>query len=177
MGFLPMRTQANWKQTLPMRKVVSNTTPILSLLRIGKLDVLRHLYGKVMIPQAVYREIEAGNDKDYYADVGNLDWIKITPVQSPFVRPYLFDLDDGEAETIMLAREQEADLAIIDEKLGRRYAVQLNIPITGTIGILLKAKEQGLITSVGPLLLELRDKSSWINDTLLKNALRIANEL
>jgi len=42
-----------------MRKVVSNTTPILSLLKIGKLDVLRHLYGKVMIPQAVYREIEA----------------------------------------------------------------------------------------------------------------------
>jgi predicted nucleic acid-binding protein len=160
-----------------MRKVVSNTTPILSLLKIGKLDVLRHLYGRIMIPQAVYREIEAGNDKDYYADVGNLDWIEITPIQSTLARPYLFDLDDGEAETIMLAKEQNADLAIIDEKLGRRYAVQLNIPITGTIGILLRAKELGLITSVAPLLQELRDKSSWIDDNLFKNAIRLANEL
>jgi len=177
MGFLPMRTQTSWKQTSPMRKIVSNTTPLLSLLKIGKLDILLDLYGKVMIPQAVYREIEAGNDKDYYVDVSKLGWIEITPIQSFFARPYLFDLDDGEAETIMLAREQEADLAIIDEKLGRRYAAQLSIPITGTIGILLKAKEQGLITSVAPLLLELRDKSLWIDDTLFKNALRLANEL
>ena len=56
-----------------MPKVVSNTTPILSLLKIGKLDVLKELYGKVIISQAVYREIEAGKDSDYYVDVSKLD--------------------------------------------------------------------------------------------------------
>jgi len=159
-----------------MRKIVSNTTPILSLLKIGKLDILRELYGKVQIPRAVYNEIEAGKDKDYYADVGVLDWIEITPIQSPSARLYLFDLDDGEAETIILAQEQSADIAIIDEKLGRRYATQLNIPVTGTIGILLRAKERGLITAVAPLLQELRNKSSWISDNLYERALRLAGE-
>jgi hypothetical protein len=160
-----------------MRKVISNTTPILSLLKIGKLDILRELYGKIQIPQAVYDEIEAGKDKDYYTDISKFDWIKITPIQSPSVRLYLLDLEDGEAETIILAQEQAADLAIIDEKLGRRYAAQLNIPVTGTVGILLKAKKHGLITAIAPLLNELRDKSSWISDKLFETALRYAGEL
>jgi len=160
-----------------MRKVVSNTTPILSLLKIGKLDVLRELYGKVQIPRAIYREIEAGKDKDYYADTKELGWIEIKSIQSSSARLYLFDSDDGEAETIILAQEQSADVVIIDEKLGRRYAAQINIPVTGTIGILLKAKERGLITAVAPFLRELRDKSSWINDNLFEKALRLADEL
>ncbi|MCL2834066.1 MAG: DUF3368 domain-containing protein [Treponema sp.] len=105
-----------------------------------------------------------------------LDWVKITPIQSPSTRLYLFDLDDGEAETIILAQEQAADLIIIDEKLGRRYAAQFNIPVTGTIGILLKAKECGLVTSVAPLLYELRNNSSWISDNLFIKTLRLAGE-
>lgn len=177
MGFLPMRKQTNWKQILPMRKVISNTTPIICLLKIGKLDLLRELYGKILIPRAVYLEIEAGKEKDYYTDVSKLDWIEIMPIQSSSARLYLFDLDDGEAETIILAQEQTADVAIIDEKLGRRYATRINIPVTGTIGILLKAKECGLITAVAPFLRELRDKSSWINDNLFEKALRLAGEL
>ena len=123
-----------------MRKDVSNTTPILSLLKIGKLDLLQKLYGKIKIPNAVFREIEAGKDRDYYTDITKLSWIEIIPIQSNSARLYLFDLDDGEAETIILAQEQAADVVIIDDKLGRRYAAQINIPITGTIGILLKAK-------------------------------------
>ena len=134
MGFPPLQTQTNWNLTLQMRKIVTNTTPILNLLKIGKLDILKDLYGKVQIPQAVYREIEKGKDKDYYIDVGKLDWIEIMQIQSPSARLYLFDLDDGEAETIILAQEQAADVVIIDEKLGRRYAAQINIPVTGTAG-------------------------------------------
>ena len=83
-----------------MRKVVSNTTPILSFLKIGRLDLLRELYGKILIPRAVYREIEAGKNKNYYEDLGKMDWIDILPIQSVSARPYLFDLDDGEAETV-----------------------------------------------------------------------------
>jgi len=159
-----------------MRKVVCNTTPIISLLKIRKLDLLRELYGKIKIPQAVYREIETGKDKDYYTDVNKLDWIEVMPIQSASARLYLFDLDDGEAETIILAQEQTADILIIDEKLGRRYANIINIPVTGTIGILLKAKERGIITAVAPLLQELRNKSSWINESLYEKALLIAGE-
>jgi len=159
-----------------MRRVVSNTTPILSLLKIGKLEILHELYGKIYVPQAVYQEIEVGKEKDYYINIKNYNWIEIIQIQSLSTRPYLFDLDDGEAETIILAQELSADLVIIDENIGRRYAAQLNIPITGTIGILLKAKEQGIITSIAPLLQELRKKSSWINDTLFHKAISLAGE-
>ena len=99
------------------------------------------------------------------------------PIQSASARLYLFDLDDGEAETIILAQEQFVDVVIIDEKLGRRYATQINIPVTGTIGVLLKAKERGLIPAVAPFLRELRNKSSWINDSLFEKALFLAGEI
>jgi predicted nucleic acid-binding protein len=89
---------------------------------------------------------------------------------------YLFDLDDGEAETLVLAQEQNADLVIIDEKCGRRYAGQLGLPVTGTIGILLKAKKQGLIVGIAPLLQELGNKQSWIGADIVKKALELAGE-
>jgi len=160
-----------------MRKVVSNTTPILNLLKIGKLDLLHDLYGSIMIPQAVYREIEIGKNKNYYTDIGRIEWIKILPIKTLSARSFLFDLDDGEAETIILARAESVDLMIIDEKSGRRYAINLNIPVTGTIGILIKAKEQGLITEIAPLLHELNDKSTWINVKLFEKALQLAGEI
>jgi len=160
-----------------MRKVISNTTPILNLIKIGKLDILQKLYNKVQISQAVFREIEEGKNKDYYIDISKIDWINIMPIKSASSRLYLYDLDDGEAETIILIQEQAADLILIDEKIGRRFANHLNIPVSGTIGILIKAKESGLINSVTPLLHELRNKSSWIDDNLFKKALTIAGEL
>jgi len=159
-----------------MRKVVSNTTPILNLLKIGKLDLFKELYGKIIISQAVYYEIEAGKDKDYYIDMGKIDWIEIMPIKSESSRLYLFDLDDGEAETIILAKEQAADVVIIDEKFGRRYASMINVPVTGTIGILLKAKECGLITAIAPILQELRNKSSWISNNVFEKAIALAGE-
>jgi predicted nucleic acid-binding protein len=159
-----------------MPKVVSNTTPILSLLKIDKLDLLKDLYETILIPQAVYQEIEAGKDRSFYTDLCKLDWIVIKHIESLQNRMYLLDLDDGEAETLILAQEQNADLVIIDEKCGRRYAEQLGMPVTGTIGILLKAKKQGRIARIAPLLQELSNKQSWLSADLVKKALELADE-
>ena len=159
-----------------MRKIISNTTPIISLLKINKLDLLKNLYSTIYVPQSVYDEIQAGKDKDCYIDLETIDWIKIKKINSLSARLCLFDLDDGEAETLILAQEQGADLVIFDEKCGRRYAKQMNIPVTGTIGILLRAKEKGFIDTIAPLLLELRNKSLWIDATLFEKALNIAGE-
>jgi predicted nucleic acid-binding protein len=159
-----------------MLKVVSNTTPILSLLKIGKLELLKSLYGSVFIPESVFYEIEAGKNKEYYTNLKEINWITIEAVNSPSSRSYLFDLDDGEAETLILAQEKQADLVIIDEKSGRRYAKILNIPLTGTVGVLLKAKEKGLISAIGPLLEDLCIKQSWINPDLMEKALSLAGE-
>ena len=159
-----------------MHKIISNTTPILSLLKIDKLYFLKELYGIVTVPNAVYQEIEKGKEKLYYQDLAMLNWIQIENINNTDSRIYFFDLDDGEAEVIILAKEQKADLVIMDEILGRRYAKQLEFNITGTIGILLKAKENGLVKSVGELLIELTEKGTWLSTKLISKAIELANE-
>jgi predicted nucleic acid-binding protein len=146
----------NWRLTLQRLKAVSNTTPILSLMKIEKLYLLKELFGGIFVPYAVYREIEAGKKRKFYADLTQIAWISIEKIREPNARSYLLDLDDGEAETLILAKELAADLVIIDEKLGRKYARHFGLELTGTIGILLNAKDQGLIPEVGPLLRQLQ---------------------
>ncbi len=159
-----------------MRKVVSNTTPILSLLKIGKLDLLKELYGSIIIPQAVYDELEAGKDKNFYVDLKTLPWIKIERIKTEETKLYLFDLDAGEAEVIILAHEQNADLVILDESLGRRYAKQLDLTLTGTVGVLLKAKQKGLIDNISIVLQKLVERGSWLNPKLITKARELAGE-
>jgi predicted nucleic acid-binding protein len=159
-----------------MLKVISNTTPILSLLKIGKLDLLQKLYGEITIPEAVYSEIEVGKEKSYYVDLKSIAWINIEKIDTSETKLYLFDLDDGEAEVVILAREQNADLVILDEIIGRNYAKQLNLKLTGTLGILLKAKKKGFIDKILPLLNELTQKGSWINPKLMMQIVKIAGE-
>ena len=159
-----------------MRKIISNTTPILSLLKIDKLELLKELYGVVIIPFAVYLEIEEGKEKPFYQDLTLLDWVEIQKIKNPNSREDLIDLDDGEAEVLILAKETNADLVILDEILGRRYAKQFDINVTGTIGLLIKAKEKGLISSLKNLLSEFVEKGTWLNPKLISKALKMANE-
>lgn len=159
-----------------MRKVITNTTPILSLLKIDKLGLLGELYGEVIVPFAVFQEIEAGKHKPYYQNVKQVSWMKIERVKNSDSRSFFVDLDDGEAEVLILAKELNADLVIMDEILGRRYARQLRLEITGTLGVLLKAKEKGLVHSVRELLTELEEKGTWINPKLFKKIISLSKE-
>ncbi len=159
-----------------MRKIISNTTPIISLLKIGKLNLLKELYEKVIVPTAVYIEIENGREKPYYQDLTKIDWLEIQKIRNPDSRAYFLDLDDGEAEVLILAKEQNVDLVIMDEIMGRRYAKQLGFNLTGTIGILLKSKENGLIESIKDLLTELTEKGTWLSPKLISKAIKLSNE-
>ncbi len=159
-----------------MRKIISNTTPIISLLKVDKLNLLKELYTKIIVPTAVYLEIENGKEKPYYQDLTQIDWIDIQEISNPDSRAYFLDLDDGEAEVLILAKEQNADLVIMDEIMGRRYSKQLGFNLTGTIGILLKSKEKGLISSVKNLLNELTEKGIWLSPKLISKALKLSKE-
>ncbi|MEM9687328.1 MAG: hypothetical protein AAF934_10465 [Bacteroidota bacterium] len=88
-----------------MLKVVSNTTPIISLLKLSILDILKDLYVQISIPSAVYQEIEMGKHKGYYQDLSQIDWINIVDIQNKQAVKYFLDLDAGEAEAIVLATE------------------------------------------------------------------------
>ncbi|MFN2261674.1 MAG: hypothetical protein ABR595_06375, partial [Psychroflexus sp.] len=133
-----------------MPRIVSNTTPIISLLKLNLLDLLNDLYSEIHIPVAVYEEIEAGKSKAFYKDLLKIDWIKITEIKDKQAVKYFLDLDSGEAEAIVLATEINADLIILDEKLGRFHAKHADLKLTGTIGILIKAKVNGLVSELKP---------------------------
>ena len=160
-----------------MPKIVSNTTPILSFIKIDRLDILRTLYKEILIPEAVYRELEEGKNK-YYVNISNENWIKILTVKNKnFVEQLEEKLDRGEAEAIALSLEISADLLLIDEKIGRKFAEENGLKITGTIGILLKAKKKGIIKEVKPLIYELIEKGNYYKDTFIKIILKQAGEL
>jgi uncharacterized protein len=159
-----------------MPKVVSNTTPIISHLKINRLDLLKQLYGQILIPLAVFREIEAGKTKGYYKDLSKIDWISIVEIKDKKSVKYFLDLDQGEAEAIVLATEFNADLIILDERLGRFYAKHAELKVTGTIGVLIKAKNEGLIESVKPMIEELVKKEVWISDKLKSEILKKTGE-
>ncbi len=158
------------------RLVVSNTTPIITLSLVGQLPLLHQLYGTVLIPTAVAHEILAGGARAGAAELQQASYIHTTPLQDPRRADLLSDLDRGEAEAIALALEQNADLLIIDERWGRRHASRLGISLTGSIGILLKAKEMGYITAVKPLLTRLEQGGIHLSLALIEQALQQAGE-
>ncbi len=134
------------------------------------------MYEKIIIPTAVYKEIEKGKGKPYYLDLKLIDWIEIWGIRNLDFNVYFLDLDEGEAEVIILAKEQDADIVLMDEIMGRIIAKQFNLNVTGTIGVLLKAKERGLVNAIKEILTELQEKGTWLNTKLTSKALELAHE-
>jgi uncharacterized protein len=134
--------------------VVSNTSPIFYLSTIGQLDLLRQLYGEIIIPTAVFNEItNVGNTDASAAIVLTISWIQTRPVSDQaFINALSVELDPGEAEAIALAVELEADRPLIDEPLGRAAAMRSALQVTDVLGILVAAKRRNLIQEVKPLL-------------------------
>ena len=134
-----------------MKIIVSNTTPIISLASIGKLDILKTLFSEIIIAEAVYQEIKA--KKRYGYNEVDREYIQVKAVQGKIYTDLLLNqLDLGEAETIILAKEINADFFIIDENLGYKIAKNADLNATRTLSILLKAKQKGIITEIKPLL-------------------------
>lgn len=157
-----------------MHKVVVNSTPLISLYRIDKLNLLRELYGEIYIPYGVYEELSV---QDKYNFLTKIDFIKIQAIQNIGAKKFFkTSLHKGEVEVMILAEEINADLCIIDDLLARKYAKYLGYTITGTIGLLLKAKEKGYISEIKPLLNELMESGIYIDDKLYSRVIGIANE-
>ncbi len=152
-------------------KVVSNSSPLINLSKIDRLDILEKLYGKVFIPNAVFEELIL--KADYPRDIEKITSLiqdKVIEVKTVkdvnFVRALRKDLDSGESEVIALAKEENADLVIIDEVDARRIAEFHDLNKTGFIGILIKAKKNGLVDDVIRLIDLAVEKGFWINKDL-----------
>lgn len=126
--------------------VFSNTTPFIALASIGRLELLPQLFGQVHVAQSVIEECSEGG-RILVPDLHSLDWVVPVADEQSALLPLLFELDRGEKQTIILAKKHGAAKVIIDERLGRRVAEYLGLSVTGTLGVLAKAKSTGLITS------------------------------
>jgi predicted nucleic acid-binding protein len=159
------------------RVVVVNSTPVITLAIVDQLSLLRDLYETVLIPTAVHQEVQAGGPNRAGApQLAAAPWIKAVSLRDPRRADLLSDLDRGEAEVIALAQERHADLVVIDERLGRRHAKRLGLSLTGTLGVLLKAKREGLLSEIGPIVRAIRDQGVRLGDALVGEVLVIAGE-
>jgi len=159
--------------------VVSDTSPILNLARIGRFELLASLYKQVIIPTAVYAELTATKRGLPAAiDLVSTPWLTVAaPKDHDRVRELCADLDPGEAEAIVLATEFHADLLLVDERRGRRIAAALGLTVTGLLGVLADAKKAGFIERAKPVLDELVLKARfWIGPDLYREVLAELNE-
>ncbi len=159
--------------------VVSNTTPLIGLASIQRFDLLQQLFGEVYIPQAVYDEaVIAGREEGgAKREISASTWIKTIGVKDHLAVEVLLDeMDLGKAEVIVLARELGAEWVLMDERKGRRKLSQLGINKIGTLGILLKAKQVGLLQAIRPEVEKLRQQSFSMSQAVVDAILQEANE-
>jgi len=159
--------------------VVSDTSPIINLAIIGQLELLPKLFQTVVLPNAVFEEIVTnGFGLPGSFEISQANWVDVRRCQDhSLVHALLEELDHGESEAILLAREIRADVILIDEDLGRKIALRYQLQPLGILGILLKAKQAGLITPVKPLMDELMQTARFFIGTKLYNdVLSLADE-
>jgi hypothetical protein len=150
--------------------VVSNSNPLIGLEQIGQLDLLRHLFQEVLIPEAVAAEIGPA--------VASRPWIRSRPLAGPpkaeTLRPAL---GPGEREALSLAVEVRASALLVDDRPARRIARDLGLAIIGTAGVLLVAKERGLVAEVRSHLEALLAQRFFLSARVWELILRKAGEL
>lgn len=145
------------------KTVISDTSCLIALSKIGRLNLLNELYQEVIITDDVHREFGGAIPK----------WITITEVRNKQQQSELEKrLDRGEASAIALALEHEQVTLIIDEVKGRGVARSLNIEIIGTVGIIVLAERTGLIEDVVGTILQLVNKGFRLSDELINKIIQ-----
>lgn len=146
-----------------MPNIISNTSCLIVLDNIGMLDVLKELYGKVFIAEEVSKEF--GKTLP--------DWIEVRKVSdNKYLKLMKNFVDLGEASTIALAVETDDIVIILDDLKARKLGQKLNLKITGTIGVLIKARKKNIITSTQEVLNRLRNEGFRISDEIEKEFLK-----
>ena len=150
-----------------MRKIISDTSCLIVLSRIRRLNLLKDMYGEIWIPEKVKEEFGEPLKT----------WIQIKKVRNQkAVRILELHLDPGESEVIALGLETEDSLLILDDNKARNSAKGLGLKVTGTLGIILKAKEKKIITSVSEIIEDLTRENFRISNELKREMLKLAKE-
>ena len=162
---------------MPENPGISNNSPLVALWHLDRLSLLRDLYTEVWIPQGVEKEFLGTKKKSRQEALNKAPWIKTVDLVDSEKASIYNRLDSGEAAVLALANEHEARLVIIDEKKARQEILKIGLPFKGTVGILLDAKEEGLVDEIKPLLITLQEKGMYLDESLIAYALREAGEM
>lgn len=157
--------------------VISDTSVLYYLNRLRKLELLRQIYGRIVVPDAVVEELEAGRKQgEEVPDLAQHTWIEIRSIHQRAIAALATDLGPGEAEVLALAIEHSGSLVILDDGLARETARMRGLRVTGTLGVILKARELGICSEVAPVLDELLRLGFRMSDDLRLSLLKAAGE-
>jgi hypothetical protein len=151
---------------------------LVALAAVGRLDLLGTLYGTVLVPDAVFREVvDAGRGRPGAAELPGIAWISMTSLESAPDRLLVEELGTGEAEAIALAVQKSARLLLLDDRRARRIAeLAYGLSVKGAAGIVVSAKRRGLVDAARPMLESMRRHGYYLSDRVVTAACRAAGE-
>lgn len=156
---------------------IANTSPIIVLAHAGSLELLRLVADHVLVPRAVKVEVDRyGPDDPAAQALARLSWLEVVDTGPAEERVRAYRLDRGEAAVLTWALRHPGTTAIIDDRAGRRCAEALGIPTRGTLGLILTAKQRGIILAARPLVERLRAAGLYLSDRTVDAALAQVGE-
>jgi predicted nucleic acid-binding protein len=160
-----------------MGTIVCNAGPLIALAGVGKLSLLERVYSRVLIPEAVYEELTGARRFAQQSELFQLPWLGRRKVEAMSESLLRAELGRGETETIALACQTKADRVLMDERKGRRIAqLVYGLNVTGTGGVLLAAKEAGLIKEIRPIMEQMRSHGYYLSKRLVEGICLAAGE-
>jgi predicted nucleic acid-binding protein len=158
--------------------VVSDSTIFIGLAKLGKIDLLQNIFTKVFIPEEIFKElVKKGKSKPGAKLIQKAPWIEVKPVSDHTeVNLLTASLERGEAEVLVLAKEIHADLVLLDEEKARKSAILAGFNVMGLLGVLVVAKQSGLIPNIREPIKILQKNKFRISDRTIMKALKKAGE-
>ena len=160
-----------------MLEVITDTSPIQYLHQVNLLELLPKFYAQIIMPQAVADELAQGLDQGInLPEPASLSWLYLRQVASSNLVTAIPNLGSGEREVLSLAITLPDSLVVLDDALARSYAHRLNVKMTGTLGVLLKAKQLGYIGAIAPILDQLNQLNFRLSPITRVAVLKLADE-
>ena len=157
--------------------IVVDTSPWIALSTCKSTVLLKSIYTEVYIPEGVKKEIQEGGKRGIgVKELNSSRWIRIEKIKDPAKIELLYELDRGEAEVLVLAKEKGINYVLIDEKVARAAAQTLGLKVIGTLGLLLKAKKMGKIPSIKTFIEKMMNKGIWIEEKIIMEILETSGE-
>lgn len=154
--------------------VIADAGPLIHLSLLGRIDLLPAIYGRILIPDLVYKEVvQAGEGMAGASEVRDASWIDLVShePEADLFRLLRSQLDPGEAAALWLGTERQADWILSDDRQARLAAERLGFQVKGTLGVLAEAKRRSLIPELALLLRQLQDQGVWISEKLIQSVL------